>query len=297
MSQPVTTSTTEPSAQQFPVISQVEEELLMPNVIEPASLKSQHGYTCANHPNEEAFCLCAKCGNKLCRSCCVPIVGRRYCINCVVQDDNLRAAYDREMLRPRIFQAALEIQSVKAPQKLTDLPDGLRNMLTKTTIFFINARKSPFKLTFPMAMVALAPNSVVSLLYHLDTVVPQTEQYKQLYETLSAMPEYGRVAVALISTALQILLIDLVFFICAKAFTSSNMTYREAGSVMHYCLLPLVFSLFGTVFELPVISFISVILMIMLTTTASRASTQSTFFQSFGMMITFIVISTIFKLL
>ena len=163
----------DPNSSEVHEISAAESELTQPVVIEPEFLKSQHSYTCANHPNKEAFCLCVKCGDKLCRNCYITIIGRRYCFNCVVQDDNLRAAYEREMLRPKIFQAALEIQSVKAPQKLSEVPEGLRNMVTKTSVFFINARKSPFKLTYLLALFALAPNAVVSLLYHLDTAIPQ----------------------------------------------------------------------------------------------------------------------------
>ncbi len=299
MSQPITDNAPNPPVPGFPEItaSDSEHELLQPVVLKPESLKSQHSYTCANHPNEEAFCLCAKCGNKLCHSCCVSIIGRRYCINCVVDDDNLRTAYDREMLRPKIFQAALEIQSVKAPQKISDIPNGLYNLIFKTTIFFINARKSPFKLTFPIALIAMAPNAIVSMLFYLDKLIPQTENYKPVYEMLTAMPVASRIIAALITTAIQILLIDLIFFSCAKTFTTTNMTFTQAASVMHYCLIPLIFSVFGLIFDSEAIAFISVILMIMLTTTASRASTQTTFMRSFGMMLVFIVITTLLRLI
>ena len=299
MSQPITDNAPNPPVPGFPELkaSDSERELLHPIVLKPESLKSQHSYTCANHPNEEAFCLCAKCGNKLCRSCCVSIIGRRYCINCVVDDDNLRTAYDREMLRPKIFQAALEIQSVKAPQKISDLPNGLYNLIFKTTIFVINARKSPFKLTFPIALIAMAPKNIVSIVFYLDKLVPQTEKYKPAYEMLTAMPVASRIFTALITTAIQILLIDVVFYSCAKTFTTTNMTFTQAASVMHYCMIPLIFYVLGLVFDIEVISFISVILMIMLTTVASRASTQTTFLRSFGLMIVFIAITSLLRLI
>ena len=272
-------------------------EFIQPEVIEPASLKSQRSYTCANHPNKSAFCLCVKCGNMLCSDCSVTIVGRRYCTNCVMQDNDLCMAYEREILRPKIFQAAVEIQSVKAPQKITELPTALKNMVSKTTIFFINAKKSPFKLTYPLAFLALVPNAIVSLVFFPDKTFPQTDQYKEVYEKILEMSTVGRIGIACVSTVIQILLLDLIFFACIRFFTNSQMTYKQAGTVLHFCMLPLVFSVFGLVFDMQVISFISVVFMIMLTTTASRASTQSTFFQSFGLMLTFIIMSTLFKLI
>ena len=195
-----------------------------PEEIKPASLRSEKAYTCTHHPNKEAFCVCVKCGDTLCQDCGWLINGRRYCESCTLQDEQLMRAYQRELLRPKIVQTAMEIQACRPAKKLSDLPRALRNMFREGPVFFVTAKDSSFHLTYYMAALAMIPNAVVQMVFRFDDIVQRfeteigksgqmTAQLKLGLDMLREMPVSSRVLVAILTTLLQILLLYLLYLL------------------------------------------------------------------------------------
>ena len=279
-----------------------------PIEIDPKSLRSLKTYTCVNHPNKEAHCICVKCGNMLCQDCGFAIEGRRYCKNCVEDDDQLIMALQREILRPKIVQTAVEIQSCRPMRHISDIPVTFRNMFREGPIFFVTAKDSSFHLTYYMAAIAMIPNAIIQLVVRYDDIVknaeeiikqngPLTPDLQLSLKMLSEMPVSTRALMAVLITLIQILLLDLLYWACIRAFTSSSLKFTQAGAQLHFCLLPLIFMSIGTYFDMPLISFVALALMIIQATTATRVSTKCGFLQGMGVMLAFIILSTLTHLL
>ena len=96
---------------------------------------------------------------------------------------------------------------------------------------------------------------------------------------------------------LQVLLLDYVFDTCLRIFAKSQMAFKESASTLHFCILPLVFTVFGTWFELPFITFFALCFMIILATTAIRAATNCNIWRGMLANIAFIFFSTLLGIL
>ncbi len=266
-------------------------------VIPPSSLKSKRVYTCASHPNKEAFCLCAKCGKYLCSNCALALSGRRYCESCLMNDDGLRETFEREFFTPRIVIPQKEDPTCNAPVHIKEFPGAILNMIKDSNIFFKTAKDASFPLSFVMACIALVPTNIYNTLYKLGERPPKEEPFKQLYEYIQQLPTSVLVANAIFATFIQVLILDLAFFVSLRVFARSQMSYTQAGSLMHFCILPMIFGIIGVFFANPAIQqlipMLAMCLMIIQTITAMRSATQCTLMQSFGAMISFILLASL----
>ena len=257
-------------------------------------LPTKKPYACATHPKKPAFCMCAKCGAMLCQNCCIPIGGRQFCENCLIQDDSLIASYEKEIIRPRLHPNDAAVCT--APMRIADIPRAILNMLKDSAVFFRTAKAASFPLTFGMAFCAMLPNAVCRFVFRLEETLPK-ETFKEFGPIIQTMPDYVLAFLAVIMTAMQILLLDLLLFGCIRIFTHSPMTFTETGSVLHFCLLPLFFTVFATYYEVPVVAVCALVLMIVQTTTAARVATECTTLQGLGVMLSFIFASTLLGIL
>ena len=261
-----------------------------PTPISSASLRAQRAYTCANHPNKEAFCLCAKCGKMLCENCSFWISGRRYCEHCIEQDDALIEAMRKEFFKP----AENKTRDIpEAPHRLSELPGAVASMFTNTTAFFLTAKDASFALSFLLAFCAVVPVSIAQMLYQYEELVSHS-QYREL---LMDLPVATRVATGIGYGALKILVLDLILWACIRVFTSSKMTFAQTGAMLHFCLVPLVLGVFGICFDLSFVGFLGLALMIIFTGTGIRTSSNCGMLQELGTLLSFVILSTLGGLL
>jgi hypothetical protein len=258
-----------------------------------SQLKSRGVYTCKNHPHNEAYCLCAKCGALLCSSCSLQIGGRRYCETCLFQDENLYEKFESELIS--IPQETTK--SFAAPQKVSQLPKAIANMVSDSVTFFKTAKNSSFALTFCAAAIALIPNAIVLVTVRRDALLPQTEQFKPFADFIGQLNTPTLIGAAIVTIPIQILLLDFVFDTCLRIIAKSQMSFRESASTLHFCILPLVFSVFGTWFDLQFITFCALCFMIILATTAIRVTTNCNLLRGVLANIAFIFFSTLLGIL
>lgn len=264
----------------------------------PHYLKSKSHYHCKAHPTRDAYCLCAKCGSFMCENCCSYVGGRRYCETCLIQDDGLIETFEAEITQSHAkSEPEQSIATSNAPQKITDLPRAFLNLCSDSVTFFRTAKDSPFPLTYVLAVIAILPANVFMLLFHYEDMFKGLENGAMFIEIMKQMPIAFRCASATLTSLFQILLLDLVFFACIRGISHAKMSFKESSSVFHYCTLPLLFAGIGTAYDIPVISFIGLCLMVVLLTTAVRSSTKCTFLQGTGIMLLFILIGSLTGLL
>lgn len=268
----------------------IESSILesLPEIIPPSSLKSKRAYTCTHHTNKPAYCLCAKCGKTICEKCQIVITGRRYCEACLRQDDNLRLAFEKEFFIQNLKAIESNNETWKAPQKISELPAAILNMMSDNYRFFKIAKDSSFGLTFLMAYIIFLPQVMYLIQSEAYKTLSKDEAYLQIIDSMS---QEAIIALLLASPALQILLFDLIYFSAVRFFAKSDITFKQTSSVMHFCLLPLLFTPLALIFNMELISIICICLMIVLATTATRAATQCTLLQGMGIMLTFIFIT------
>lgn len=266
--------------------------------LDGGKLPSKQSYTCANHPNTEAFCLCAKCGAKLCENCAVLLDGRRYCEACMADDDGLLKAYEREVFCPKEDVAAVVCE---APQRWSQVPQALLNMVKDSGIFFRTAAKTPLWISFILAFVALLPNSLILYLKNLSAILANLRESRQfdpsLIESIDQFVNHASnaslVGIAVLATVFKIILLDLAIVVSVRVCVRSRQTWREICSAFHYCLLPFIFAAVGSWFEWPLVNFMALGLMIIQTSTAVRAATNCTLFQGLLAMLSFIFLTTL----
>ena len=229
----------------------------------------------------------------LCEHCSYWICGRRYCESCIEQDEALFEAMRKDLFHPAEKKSA---ETVAAPQKISELPLALKTMFTNSAAFFVTAKEAPFGLTYMMAFLALIPTSVVRFMVQPDTMAVDG-RLKPMVEMLASMPTSVLVASAILFCALQILLLDLILWACIRFFTASDMTYTQTGSMLHFCLVPLVLGVFGSWLNMPFISFVGLGCMIVLTGTGIRNASKCGLFQELGVILSFTILGTLGELL
>lgn len=203
-----------------------------------------------------------------------------------------------DALRKEVFRPVEKKpdQSFKAPQKFTELPGALRYMAGNMSAFFPTAKDSSFLITYLMALVALVPASIVSLLFHFDEIVPK-EKFPEYYDMLTALPKSTLVSVAVFSSAVQILLLDLLLWTAVRIFTSSDLTYGQTGAILHYCLIPLILGALGVGIGSTFVTFLGFALMILMMGTAIRSTLKCGVIPELCIVLSFTLVGTLFKLL
>ncbi len=261
-----------------------------PTPISSASLRAQRAYTCANHPNKEAFCLCAKCGKMLCENCAFWISGRRYCEHCIEQDDALIEAMRRDLFKP-IEKTASDIPD--APRRISEFPRAIVSMFTNTSAFFMTAKDGSFVLSFVLALLAVVPVTVVRVLYQFEEMFSG----HKYYEYLMTIPISTRVAAAVCFGIVKVLLLDLILWASVRLFSSSDMKFAQAGTILHFCLVPLLLGVLGICFDLSFVGFLGLALMIIFLGTGVRISTKCGMFQELGTILVFVILGSAGRLL
>lgn len=265
----------------------------MPAMITAAQLPSSKPYTCVKHTSKEAFCLCTKCGDLLCEKCSIQIRGRRYCFDCVAQDDMLREdCFEESVIMPVISTAPPE-----APKRVRELPGAILDMFRNSYFFFSGAKDSPFWLTFPMALVASLPPVLVQYLVKMDNVLKVYDEsdvafVKQAGAWLREMNAWELVGVAAMGTIFRILIFDLLFFVCLHLFSKNELKFSQAASTLHFCMVPMIVATLGIALDQLWITVTAEVLMIILATSATRAVTKCSFWQGMGAMFLFILLSS-----
>ena len=263
----------------------------MPVMITAAQLPSLRPYTCVKHTSKEAFCLCTKCGDLLCEKCSLQIRGRRYCLDCASQDDQLREDCFEESVIPAICAVPPE-----APKTVRELPGALLCMFRNSYLFFVTAKDSPFWLTLPLAFIASFPAVAVQYVFKLDNLPKiydesQIEMIKHAGELFRSLETWQILCVAAFGTLLRILLFDLLFFACLHVFSRNEIRFVQAASTLHYCMAPMIIAVLGVALDQVWIVMVAEVLMIILATSATRAATKCSFWQGMGAMLLFILMS------
>ena len=226
----------------------------------------------------------------LCENCAFWISGRRYCEHCIEEDDALIEAMRRDLFKP-IEKKAKDIP--EAPHKLSEYPAALGNMFTHSTAFFMTAKDASFGLTYLLALIAVVPVSVVRVLFQFEELFSGNKHY----ELLMSMPISTRVAGAVCYGAIKVLLLDLILWASLRLFTSSNMTFAQTGTMLHFCLVPLLLGVLAICFDLSFVGFLGLALMIILVGTGVRTSSKCGTFQELGTILTFVILGTAGQLL
>ena len=243
--------------------------------------------------------LCSRCGKYLCRNCGLPIHGLNFCEPCLEDVDllTLRKEEAAILLNATRQTNSKEEAAPSAPQTLRELPQALKNMAFNGPIFFTIAAKTPFWLSFILAFLAVAPNTLVIVLNKsaqqiLDTLTQQIQSDPQLIQYAEWVQSHSTgilVMTALTAAAIQVLVLDLLYHLSIRIFTKTQLSFRESSSLLHFCLTPLIFAAIGTYFDIPILQFLALGLMIIQTTTATRIATKCTLLQGLLAMIVFIV--------
>lgn len=287
----------------FTLITLPHHDQLSDEPYAASKLRSNKTYTCVKHPQKQAFCLCAKCGSLLCDSCCMLVGGRHYCMPCIEHDDALMMTLESEVFHPSEKAEESKETVCPAPQRLSEIPRGLLSMCMDSSTFFKTAFESPFALTFFLALIAVVPTKigeamrVEEMRATAEKLFSDVPALMQSYEILVETPVGMRCAGGCISAVIQILLLDLLLFACIRGISHCKLSFGQVGSLLHYCMFPLILAGIGTIYNVPVVSFVGLCLMIVILTTAVRVSTKCSFGQGVLIMLIFILMSNITGLL
>ena len=115
--------------------------------------------------------MCAKCGLMLCEDCSFVVGTRRYCESCLLSDNNLIQDFQYMISRQLQIGKVATVVDYDGPQKWSEVPSALLNMLKDSDIFFRGAYKTPYWITFPVAFLALLPNAFITYVVKLDDIV------------------------------------------------------------------------------------------------------------------------------
>lgn len=269
--------------------------------LDSSALRSRQAYTCSEHPNKEAFCICAKCGTCLCRDCAIKIDDRRYCPACTLNDERLQKNLERELFAPQ----PSEMPAMEPVKHWRQVPGALLDMLRDSNLFFSTAHKSSYPISFVLAYVSLLPNALIVYVFKYQTIMEQLskskgnipEQVQAFIDATQNVPMGTFVAAAFLSVLFKILLLDLAMFASMRVFTRTTISWSEISAMTHFCLIPLGFTAFATGFNLPVIGYIALGIMIIQASTAIRSATNCSFLQGLGAMLAFIFLSTMSRVI
>lgn len=245
-------------------------------------------YLCAQHPERMAFALCASCGKYLCADCGLVINARNYCESCTFESPEVGHEIEARVsliaeTNPQILNPMPE-----PPKRISDLPNAVLSMFTKGPSFFLSVSKTPFWLSFSLAFLAIAPNTIASTLSFVKTPPSIKTDLTPYIETLQGLSTPGLIGLASVVALLQILLLDLAYFLSVRAFTNTTANFKESSSVLHFCLVPLVLTVLATVSDFKFIAFLALGIMIIQCSTATRIFTRASFWQGLLAMLSFI---------
>lgn len=247
--------------------------------------------------------MCAKCGAMLCEDCSLVVGSRRYCESCLVSDDKLIKDFQFMLSRQLQLGKIATIVDYDGPQKWSEVPSALLNMLKDSDIFFRGAYKTPYAISFPIAYLALLPNSLITYVVKFDEIAERymaefqssqnadVVQAVENLQTFLSMPAavYG---VALLTPVIQILVLDVCLYASLWLFMRRRFTFSQAGALVNFSLIPFGLTAVATWFSSPLIYYIALGLMIVNLSSAVRSSTNCTFMQGLGVMLLFIFAAT-----
>lgn len=227
------------------------------------------------------------------------VSGRRYCETCLIEDDGLRVSFEEQFFKSRQKTAEEEEQiEWKAPKTIREIPVAILNMMSDSQRFFKTAKDSSFVATFIMAFIALLPQGIYLYLAQLKELIPQQpEQFQPYLEPLTNLPDMALVLIACFMTLIRLLILDILYFICIRIFTKSQLNFKQTASVLHFCLCPMLLCVLGQMAHSDIITIIPACLMVIYATTATRVSTQCTTLQGMGAMLSFLFISMQFLII
>lgn len=251
--------------------------------------------------------MCAKCGAMLCEDCSLVVGSRRYCESCLVSDDKLIKDFQFMLNRQLQLGKIATIVDYDGPQKWSEVPSALLNMLKDSDIFFRGAYKTPYAISFPIAYLALLPNSLITYVVKFDEIASRymaefqssqnadvmqvVENFQMFLSMQSSMPAavYG---VALLMPVIQILVLDVCLYVSLRLFTRRRFTFSQAGALVNFSLIPFGLTAVATWFSAPLIYYVALGLMIVNLSSAVRSSTNCTFMQGLGVMLLFVFAAT-----
>lgn len=262
---------------------------------------SSKKYLCDHHKETSAFALCAHCGKFLCRDCGF-VIGTKYlCPDCLIADEqfNDMILNHKPVQEKGQSHAKNAIAIPEAPKTLRELPRALHEMLTKGPLFYKAALHTPFWISFVVAYFSLLPSTLLSVVLKLPNLAETNPEYAarldpQTLEILQSANMPTLVLIGLFATAFQVLLLDVVYYFCIRAFSRIPLTWNQTSSTLHYCLTPLLFFTVAILADMHVIYIIALAVMGIKTTAATMITTQSSLLK--GLLILFVFISFVVML-
>ncbi len=257
----------------------------------PASKK----YFCENHKDTHAFALCAHCGKFLCRDCGFVMGSKFLCPDCLVADEGFNdlISSDKPLSEAEQSHAKNAISIPEAPRTIRELPHALHEMFSKGPLFYKTALNTPFYVSYVIAFLALMPSTVLNAVLRLPKLAEVNPDYAAqldpaMLEMVKSFNIPTLVFIGIVATAMQVFLLDAIYFVCVRAFSNTKLTWNQTSSTLHYCLTPLLLSVIAIIADMEIIFMIALVVMVIKTTTATMITTQSSFFKGFLIMFMFI---------
>lgn len=217
------------------------------------------------------------------------------CPDCLVVDDgfNELISSDKPLSEAEQSHAKNAIAIPEAPKTVRELPHALHEMFSKGPLFYKTALNTPFPVSYLVAFLALLPSTVLNAVLRLPKLAEVNPDYAAqmdpaVLEMIKSFSIPTLIFIGILATAIQVLLLDAIYFVCVRAFSSNKLTWNQTSSTLHYCLTPLLLSVIGIIAEMEIIYLIALVVMVIKTTTATMITTQSTFLKGFLIMFMFI---------
>ena len=252
--------------------------------------------------------MCAKCGLMLCEDCSFVVGTRRYCESCLLSDNNLIQDFQYMISRQLQIGKVATVVDYDGPQKWSEVPSALLNMLKDSDIFFRGAYKTPYWITFPVAFLALLPNAFITYVVKLDDIVVRyASEYQatqnadvervlenlQMLQSMQAENPAVMYAAAVFAPLFQILVLDACLFAALRIFTRKRLSWSQASALVNFSIIPFGLAAFATWFNAPFVYYVALGLMIINISTAVRSATKCTFMQGLGVMLSFVFVVTL----
>ena len=283
----------------------LKKKLASPNYID-ARYPRDKDYACANHPDEPAFALCARCGKLLCHSCSSVVESRSLCSDCIQDDDAFRALLENDT--PTYAQTQARADNAfavpEAAKSVKDLPKAVRNQIRTGPLFYKTVMDTPFWVSFIVAFVAFLPTSLYNAILNLtsEESLKQTEKMltsafpadvaAQTLESIKNLSILERIGMGLVSTAMIVLLLDCFFYFSMKFVIRADFRFVQTSSALHFCMLPILFMIFQAAWGWSILGWLGIILATLNTTTAMHVTTKCSFLRGLFGMLVFICMSS-----
>ncbi|MBQ1265993.1 MAG: hypothetical protein IIY06_04400 [Proteobacteria bacterium] len=269
--------------------------------LDAAVYPSSKKYFCENHKDTPAFALCAHCGKYLCRECGFVMDSKFLCPDCLILDESFNAllSSDSATSEANCSHAKNAITIPEPPKTLKELPHAFHEMYVRGPLFFKTALNTPFGVSFVVAFLSLLPTMIFTVLVYLPKIEEKAPEYAAhldpaMLEMMKSLNTPTLIFISVLAAALQVLLLDCIYYACVRAFSKTRLTWSQTSSTLHFCLTPLVLCVIAGIAEMEIIYFIALVVMVIKTTAATMITTQSSFLN--GLLIMFLFISFVLML-